>query len=97
MAPWLVKNVIDTGNPVYPLGYRVFRGRDWDDAMQAKWQNVHGPKPITWRELADSIVDVAGRSDWQSPLYVALAPLACCGARPRGWRGRSGDTRRTSS
>ena len=28
------------------------------------------------RQLWASIVDVAGRSDWQSPLYVALAPLA---------------------
>jgi hypothetical protein len=26
--------------------------------------------------LIDSVVDVAGRSDWQSPLYTALAPLA---------------------
>ena len=30
MTPWLAKNVIDTGNPVYPLGYRVFGGRHWD-------------------------------------------------------------------
>ncbi len=28
--------------------------------------------PILW----DAVVDVAGRSDWQSPLYAALAPLA---------------------
>ena len=27
-------------------------------------------------ELWSVVVDVAGRSDWQSPLYVALAPLA---------------------
>ncbi len=26
--------------------------------------------------LWDAVVDVAGRSDWQSPLYAALAPLA---------------------
>ena len=28
------------------------------------------------RELFSSVVDVAGRSDWQSPLYLALSPLA---------------------
>lgn len=76
LGPWLAKNVVDTGDPVYPLGYRVFHGRDWDETMQAKWQRVHGPRPITAGEFAGSVVDVAGRSDWQSPLYLALAPLA---------------------
>jgi hypothetical protein len=27
-SSWLVKNVINTGSPVYPLGYHVFRHRD---------------------------------------------------------------------
>ena len=83
IGPWLVKNVVDTGNPVYPLGYRVFRGRYWDEAMEKKWQAVHGPRPIpineprrVAREMASDLLDVAGRSDWQSPLYLALAPLA---------------------
>ncbi len=77
MTPWLIKNVIDTGDPVYPLGYGVFHGRYWDAAMQAKWQNIHGPnKPITAKELWRSLIDIAGGSDWQSSLYVALAPLA---------------------
>jgi len=76
VGPWLAKNVADTGNPVYPLAYRVFGGRHWDPARDAKWSAAHGPKPIAASELAKSLVDVAGRSDWQSPLFVALAPLA---------------------
>ncbi|HZW30104.1 MAG TPA: hypothetical protein VFF52_05310, partial [Isosphaeraceae bacterium] len=76
MGPWLVKNVIDTGDPVYPLGYRIFHGRDWDEARQAQWQAAHGRRSITAAELWGGLVDVAGRSDWQSPLYAALAPLA---------------------
>ncbi len=82
MSPWLIKNVIDTGDPVYPLGYRVFHGRFWDAAMEAKWQNIHGPnKPISARHFWNSLVEIAGGSDWQSPLYVALAPLALLRAR----------------
>ncbi len=82
MSPWLLKNVIDTGDPVYPLGYRVFHGRYWDEAMQSKWQNIHGPnKPVSARELWNSLVEIAGGSDWQSPFYVALAPLALLRAR----------------
>ena len=76
ITPWLAKNVIDTGNPVYPLGYNVFGGAFWDAAMDQKWRNAHGPRPISGALLWRSIVDVVGRSDWQSSLYVALAPLA---------------------
>jgi hypothetical protein len=75
MTPWLTKNLIDTGNPVYPLGFRVFGGRYWDATMDQKWSIAHGPRPFSAPLLWDAIVDVAGRSDWQSPLYVALAPL----------------------
>ncbi len=76
LSPWLVKNLIDTGNPVYPLAYRIFGGRHWDAVQDAKWSRAHGPRPVTADSLVSSIVDVAGRSDWQSPLYAALAPLA---------------------
>ena len=83
MAPWLVKNVIDTNNPVYPLGYQVFGAKFWDEGRDMKWSAAHGPKPIEGRAFVQSIVDVAGRSDWQSPLYTALVPLAflCRGGR----------------
>jgi hypothetical protein len=76
MGPWLAKNVVDTKNPVYPLSGSVFGGRNWDSAREAQWHAAHGPKPITASQLWESIVDLAGRSDFQSPLYVLLAPLA---------------------
>jgi hypothetical protein len=76
MGPWLIKNAVDTGNPVYPLGYRVFGGRDWDEAREQKWESAHGRKPIEVKALLASMLDVAGRSDWQSPALIALAPLA---------------------
>ncbi len=76
MTPWLAKNALDTGNPVYPLAYNVFGGRYWDAELDAKWSKAHGPRPVSMPALVASALDVAGRSDWQSPLYVALAPLA---------------------
>ena len=124
MSPWLVKNVIDTRNPVYPLECRVFPSPEWDSGREVKWQEAHGPRQIDFQRVEElgrrlvasphaaqrrvpggastghyprasrqparskksrsrrcanfgaRSVDVAGRSDWQSPLYVALAPLA---------------------
>jgi len=83
MLPWLAKNVVDTGNPVYPLAYKVFGGGPWDPAREAQWSRAHGPKEITASALGNSLVDVAGRSDWQSPLYLAFAPLALLRAGTR--------------
>lgn len=82
-GPWLVKNVVDTGNPVYPLAYGVFGGGRWDDARQAKWAAAHGPRPVTLKDLTKDALDVVGRSDWQSPLFLALAPLALLRAGSR--------------
>jgi hypothetical protein len=76
IGPWLGRNAIDTGDPVYPLGYRVFHGRFWDEASELKWRQGHSRRAVTATELGADLVEVAGRSDWQSPLYLALAPLA---------------------
>ncbi|MDX2036346.1 MAG: glycosyltransferase family 39 protein [Isosphaeraceae bacterium] len=85
MTPWLVKNVVDTGNPVYPLGYEVFGARHWDAEMDAKWRRAHGPRPIELSALGGSLLEVAGRSDWQSPLYTTLAiPALIVLVRSRG-------------
>ncbi len=31
-SPWYVKNVANTGNPVYPLAYNLVEGKDWSEA-----------------------------------------------------------------
>lgn len=80
VGPWTAKNAIDTGNPVYPLGYRVFGGRFLDDELAAKWSRAHARRPLSASALVDSALEVAGKNDWQSPLFVMLAPLAL--ARP---------------
>lgn len=35
LAPWLVKNTIHHGNPVYPLAYRVLGGPEWSPANES--------------------------------------------------------------
>lgn len=31
-SPWYVRNVVNTGNPVYPFYYSVFDGKNWSEA-----------------------------------------------------------------
>lgn len=88
-GPWALKNLIQTGNPVYPLGYTVFGGRDWTPELNEKWRNGHKPQ-VRWRQPAGIPADllrqaqeVAVRTTWQSPLVFGLAPLALLALRRR--------------
>lgn len=76
VGPWLLKNLAETGNPVYPLMYSLFGGADWDAAMNAKWRAGHSPDHHHIADLGVKLVDVTLKSDWLSPLLFGLAPLA---------------------
>jgi 4-amino-4-deoxy-L-arabinose transferase-like glycosyltransferase len=44
-APWYIKNMVNTGNPVYPFFYSVFKGKNWDtfsDQIYREQQNTFG-------------------------------------------------------
>ena len=75
-GPWLLKNLVETRNPVYPLAYSVFGGEDWTPEIQARWKEAHGPPNHDIADLLSRAADVSIRSDWLSPLLFALAPLA---------------------
>ncbi len=76
IGPWLLKNIVETGNPVYPLAYGLFGGRDWDAASHAKWRAGHSPSTYAVSDLAEKFIDVTAKADWLSPLLFAFAPLA---------------------
>ncbi len=76
VGPWLLKNLVATGNPVYPLAYGLFGGRDWDAASHAKWNAGHSPATYALSDLAEKFIDVTAKADWLSPLLFGLAPLA---------------------
>ena len=43
-CPWMIKNVIHTGNPFFPLAYSVFGGRGWTDELADRWERAHRPE-----------------------------------------------------
>lgn len=46
-GPWLAKNVIATGNPVFPLAHGLIGARDgiWNDDGATRWHEGHLPAP----------------------------------------------------
>ena len=92
-GPWLVKNIVQTGNPVYPLLWKLFGGRGLDAELAARFDAGH-PLPVEMimspsRWLPDlwaHVNDVAAMSDWQSGLMFGLAPASLL-----AWWGSRGD------
>ena len=75
VGPWLLKNLLETGNPVYPLAHRILGGADWDAALNHKWNAAHSPDNYDPRDLVEKVVDVTAKSDWLSPLLFGFALL----------------------
>ena len=75
IGPWLLKNLVETGNPVYPLAWSVFGGEDWDAALDAKWRAGHRPPGHQLEDLGKEFLNVVARTNWHSPLLFGLAPL----------------------
>ncbi len=40
-APWMIRNAVFTGNPVYPFAYAWFGGRDWSPVQDRQWAAGH--------------------------------------------------------
>lgn len=47
MSPWLIRNAVNTGNPVFPLARSVFAEKAgvWNDDGAARWEEGHLPGP----------------------------------------------------
>ncbi len=75
-SPWIIKNLVFTGNPVYPLLWHVFGGRDWSALQDAKWAFAHTPKGgFAWQQWARHVFGLFFADDLVSlPLFL-FAPL----------------------
>jgi hypothetical protein len=80
-SPWLVRNIVNTGNPVFPLAYSVFGARPgtWDSELEARWQHAHGSaageqtdSPVWQRAFSRTL------GDWR--LGLPLLAFAAVGA-----------------
>ena len=75
-GPWLLKNAIETGNPVYPLASSIFGGVGLDADWVERWGDAHAAK-VPWSrpwlipgDLVASLWQVLVGSGKQSPLVA---------------------------
>jgi len=54
-SPWMVKNVVYTGNPVYPLMYSSFGGKGWDELKDARWKKAHSPGSMSLSDISSVV------------------------------------------
>lgn len=79
-APWMIKNIVLTGNPVFPLARSVFPERTgiWTDEAAARWHEGHLPAP-EWRSL-DGRLARLGSEIVGSELYGSVSVLGAAAA-----------------
>ena len=76
VGPWLLKNLVETGNPVYPLVWTIFGGVDWNAELNKKWLNAHHASDYSLGSFFAGLKSIAITNDWQSVLIFPLIPLA---------------------
>ena len=89
-SPWLVKNLLATGNPVYPL---IFPAGSMDrfrlDAYQLPpWGDWKDILLLPFRATTSGFEGAPGYSASISPLFLALAPFSLLGFKNRSKKQR---------
>lgn len=82
-GPWLLKNLIQTGNPVYPLAYHVFGGRDWSEELNKSWSLAHQTPDYDLIKIPERLLNELALSPWQTPLLMLFVPFAFCNKQLR--------------
>ncbi len=75
-GPWLVKNAVLSGNPVYPLACELLDGETRTAAKDAQWRRAHSPPNYTLMDAAARLASFGLRSEWLSPLLIPLAAVS---------------------
>lgn len=88
-SPWLIKNAVYTGNPVFPVARSVFpeRAGIWTDEAAARWHAGHLPAP-EWRSL-DGRISRLGSEIVASELFGLIIAMGAAAAMFLGLRRRA--------
>ena len=83
-SPWLIRNAVNTGNPVFPLATGTFGRGHWSAEQAARWDAAHPPPPMAERP---GLVFAAAIDDRGVGVVTILLAVVAAGwtlARGRG-------------
>lgn len=77
-SPWLLKNLVQTGNPFFPLLHSLFPSPFWDEARDALFVGFHGAKFTREGIVAfgRNFMEFFFNGSLATPLLLMLLPLA---------------------
>jgi len=95
-GPWLAKNAVLCGNPVYPLAGSLFGGRTLDREKIEQWQRAHAIPALkdtegnevrySWRQAIAALQQLAYKSPIPSSIFVPMLVLGIfCSPRRETW------------
>lgn len=95
-GPWLVKNAVLCGNPVYPLAGSLFGGKTLDTEKIEQWQRAHAIPVLkdaeghdvrySWRQAIAALQQLAYKSPIPSSILVPLLVIGTlCNPRRETW------------
>lgn len=72
---WYFRNALDTGNPVYPLGYTIFGDSTglWNDSINMRWRHAHSSTLYGGVAFINAISSSLWRDGMCSPFFTIIA------------------------
>jgi len=78
LSPWLIRNQIWAGNPVFPLAMRVLGARDFDETQIVRFERAHAATDVQ-KSLSAKVQAVVHEIQWSWKYGFALWMLALAG------------------
>ncbi len=80
-SPWLIRNTVNTHNPVFPLGWSVFGAKTglWDAELEARWQRAHA-SPAAEQAETPTALRALQRTVGEERMGYVVFVLAAVGA-----------------
>ncbi|MFH0911840.1 MAG: hypothetical protein V1918_10095, partial [Planctomycetota bacterium] len=69
-APWLLRNAVETGNPVYPIWNQALSVPGWDGTLEARFEKAHRPSDFSASALAEHLGWFLGGGDILYPIAL---------------------------
>jgi hypothetical protein len=73
--PWFAKNYIYTRNPVYPLMYKLFHSRNWDEVKDTRFELAHTARDRSLKTLLTTPWQMFVENNTATPLAIIFLPL----------------------